>query len=172
MGKISLKQITTRHQNSDGSTKSAPWKLGKGVRAGRRNPGRNDGYTWNGSNFVCGSDIDGGGYGIEEDYPHELECSSGDTHAVRYKDAEIQVPSLYDISLGDIAKPERKKKKVATGPAREFEMVDSVQRVIVLDDFELGYEERVEAIEDEWESIEREDKIRPLYSAILAGTPG
>ncbi|KAF7979751.1 hypothetical protein HWV62_41136 [Athelia sp. TMB] len=134
------------------------------VIAPRRNKGRMDGVTWNGSSFICNKHIEDGlvpwdlsetSYADREDYGiSECEMDHADSPVVR----------PMTIILSDIARPAKQR-----GVARDFEFVDSLQRVIVEDDFEEDFD--YSPADEDWELYDEEWALptNKSYSAIVRG---
>ncbi|OBZ67546.1 hypothetical protein A0H81_12214 [Grifola frondosa] len=86
--------------------------------------GHGEARTWKSGDFVCGRELDGdseGSHGPEKQ--HEVDRA--------VEDGQCVMSARYEVSILDIARPAKTK-----GTAKEFEVVDTVQRVIALDDEE------------------------------------
>ncbi|KAJ7029299.1 hypothetical protein C8F04DRAFT_45722 [Mycena alexandri] len=124
-----------------------------------RNPGRRDGFLWNGNTFICPSKVDG------------FRCDLRNTvAAAAYEEADRtdsedvvvgpdpRVREQHEVALSDIARLAKSK-----GPARNFgfEMLDAPRRVIALDEdvFSDGPQLQYWTAEedDEWEDINAVD---------------
>ena len=79
-----------------------PWKIPKPVGNIRRNPGRMDGVSWNGSSFICAQKVDDGSPPREEDV---------DDHATDFDDTTVEqtTDDRMVVSLLDIARPAKPK---------------------------------------------------------------
>jgi len=134
-------------------------KIPKPVGNIRRNPGRMDGVSWNGSSFICAQKVDDGTPPREEDV---------DDHATDFDDTtrEQTTDNRMVVSLLDIARPVKPK-----GVAKEFEIVDGVQRVIALEDEDEVTEHSELGVDEEWEEIYGDSHLRERisYSAVLRG---
>ncbi|KAF9458892.1 hypothetical protein BDZ94DRAFT_64045 [Collybia nuda] len=129
----------------------------------RRNPGRMDGVRWNGSNFLCGEEVDGFDVG-----PIDLSNDIEYDYMVNYDDGYVPTHSTrpLTVSILDIARPAKRK-----GIAKDFEIVDGVRRIIALDD-DGPYEETEWLDNDEWEAIDvggQPSADRKSYSSVLIG---
>ncbi|RPD65694.1 hypothetical protein L227DRAFT_570977 [Lentinus tigrinus ALCF2SS1-6] len=104
----------------------------------RRNPGRDDGKTWVSRRFVCGTAVEptsNGSYAEAHNEDVEDEWEAECQEDVVYTRDRARM----EVSILDIAKPAKPR-----GPAKEYEIVDTVRRVIALE-------------EDEWEEYVYED---------------
>jgi hypothetical protein len=133
----------------------------------RRNPGRMDGVQWRGASFTCPNRVDDSHErpdspydddDDESDFEVDFEPSQRGVHSNQTLEARV-----YTISLMDIAKPAKPR-----GIAKQFEVIDSVPRVIALDD-------EPEEWGADWEDVEPDTKPstvhnspRQTYSAVLA----
>jgi len=120
----------------------------------RRLPLRTDDMQWKSGDFISGSAIDDGELFIHEaDSVYDINILMDDTCDTRHH-------TDMTISLLEIARPAKRK-----GIAKDFEVVQKVRNVIVLEDeFEgLGWED------DEWEQIydERHADQGRSYSSVL-----
>ncbi|KAH9851020.1 hypothetical protein C2E23DRAFT_869501 [Lenzites betulinus] len=150
-----------------------PWKQPKSLPASckpqppRRNPGRDDGETWVSANYVCGRAIgpdwegddgdDAWKMDVEREWARDLG-SSGDEDAWGHDRAERR----REVQIMDIAKPMKPR-----GISREFEVVDTVRRVIALEeDQTIEWTERIGAALalDEWEILEETDDQQAIES--------
>lgn len=125
-----------------------------GAAGSRRNPGKDDGVSWNsGKSFICPAAVDG-------DYKDTELDDETFVPARELAPAQEMVPSpLMTICLLDIARPIKRK-----GLAKDFEVVKKPQHVIALEDVEGSLEE------DDWECIYvAEVKQTRTYSAVLHG---
>jgi len=138
---------------------------------GRRTHASMDQTYWNGRAFVCGGNdtVDG---------PYCVEGPDCDVCAVENMppyvlDDRGQAPTSHVLSsLLDIAKPAK-----AKGVAKEFEVVDSVTRVIAFEDeegpAEWGYEAMHDFDWEEWDKVYEEGKQgsekKASYSAVVEG---
>ncbi|KAF9257055.1 hypothetical protein L218DRAFT_965676 [Marasmius fiardii PR-910] len=143
-------QARSEAAKSDGKTLST--KIG----VVRRNSGRMDGVRWNGDSFICpwnvdrrydasGNDFDFGDGDDsdweESEYPERVEANG---------------VSQATVLLMEIAKPMKVK-----GIAKNFEVLQTVQRVIVLEEeddmkSESGWEV-ASCVESEWDQIYEDD---------------
>ncbi|KAG7100213.1 hypothetical protein E1B28_001988 [Marasmius oreades] len=115
----------------------------------RRNPGRMDGVRWNGDSFVCPLHVDSdlSVFGGSED---ELECEYDDSYEFDNKRSEEKMKTVSEtVCLMDIAKPMKVK-----GIAKDFEVLQTVRRVIALED-ELENEEweMTSCTGSEWDEV-------------------
>lgn len=133
-----------------------------------RNPGRRDGFLWNADSFICPASVDG------------FRCDVRDTGVVTapYDDAEDAravesgaetdlLSPPHEVALMDIARHAKPKgpywrmrivhirtpaNNLGLGVAKDFEMLDALRRVIVLD--EDAFVDRPDDDEDsDWEDI-------------------
>ncbi|KAK1223534.1 hypothetical protein PQX77_013582 [Marasmius sp. AFHP31] len=118
---------------------------------GRRNPGRMDGVKWNGDSFVCATRVDGD----DHDSDSERYSDSGYDSELDVQDEKRPVRETFEISLLDIAKPMK-----AKGVAKEFEIVQTVQRVIALeDDAKSDAWDLASCAESDWDEVYDEDLL-------------
>ncbi|KAJ8093736.1 hypothetical protein PM082_009596 [Marasmius tenuissimus] len=136
---------------------------------GRRNPGRMDGVKWNGDSFVCATHVDGD----DHDSDSERYSDSGYDSESDVQDERRPDSKTYEISLMDIAKPMKVK-----GVAKEFEIVQTVQRVIALeDDAKSDAWDLASCAESDWDEVYDEDlleapeKARQTYSDASRAKP-
>jgi hypothetical protein len=152
----------------------------------RRNPGRMDGVQWRGASFTCPNRVDDSHErpdspydddDDESDFEVDFEPSQRGVHSNQTLEARV-----YTISLMDIAKPAKPRGICSfsryhriplshfprSGIAKQFEVIDSVPRVIALDD-------EPEEWGADWEDVEPDTKPstvhnspRQTYSAVLA----
>ncbi|KAJ7260569.1 hypothetical protein C8J57DRAFT_1337558 [Mycena rebaudengoi] len=99
----------------------------------RRNPGRMDGFRWNGDSFVCAEQVDDGLAPSRADIEESV-----DTPGERVVGEGRMV-----VSLLDIARPAKARRR---GAAKKFVVVPTVQRVVALED--------EDATSEQWESWE------------------
>ncbi|KAI0649806.1 hypothetical protein C8Q79DRAFT_940847 [Trametes meyenii] len=137
----------------------------------RRNPGRNDGQTYMSGSFVCGVAVDP--ILDPNDYDDtELEWASEYADDVNV-DEDVRWATLsqatQEVHIMDIAKPMKPK-----GAARKFEIIDTVQRVIALDEDNMAdWTGRIggDSELDEWETLEAEDmcdgEVAASYATVL-----
>jgi hypothetical protein len=104
----------------------------------RRNPGRMDGSAWNGDSFICPDECDALQDLSEDEVLEELDHASPHT-------APLRQTSIY-VDILKIAKPAKRKGRprghtrintsssFGTGAAKNFEVLEPVGRVIVLED--------------------------------------
>jgi len=116
----------------------------------RRNPGRN-GQQWNGGNFISGPEVDDGALEVQDEDVYDYKVDFSQTHDGPSRETDMTV------SILDIARPAKRK-----GPAKDFEVVQKVRGVIVLED-------EPELDDDMWEAIydEETQDSRTLYATIL-----
>jgi len=124
----------------------------------RQHPGRR-GMQWNSSAFISGSDVDDGELFIRDEdvYDFRIDFNLIDS----YDTSNTTHHSDMMVSLLDIARPAKQK-----GAAKDFEVVQKLRNVIVLEDSGLEYQWD----DDEWEHIydERLAEERS-YSSVLRG---
>ncbi|TFL07682.1 hypothetical protein BDV98DRAFT_588152 [Pterulicium gracile] len=155
-----------RDARRKGHAHVATLKANKADAAGlaRRNPGRMDGVQWRGVSFTCPNQVDG-------------DDNSSDYEEDGFDIVEVVEPrAAFTISLMDMATQSRPR-----GIAKQFEMVEGLPKVIVLDedDFEQW------ADENEWEDLAKGETLEePLkvsedasrqkksYSAALTNVDG
>ncbi|RPD61810.1 hypothetical protein L226DRAFT_534004 [Lentinus tigrinus ALCF2SS1-7] len=139
------------------SSRSAP-RLRRGV---RRNAGRDDGRTWVSRRFVCGAAVDADwGSDLDlEDPADATDVWEGDGAVARRR---------VEVDILDIAKPAK-----VRGTAREYEMVQSVSRVITFGDddrdqwVDVGGD--VPVADAEWEAVEGGNEAKvPLQKSYAA----
>ncbi|KAI0672189.1 hypothetical protein C8Q78DRAFT_970749 [Trametes maxima] len=123
----------------------------------RRNPGRNDGHTYMSGRFMCGVAVDPVLDPVDYDDDTELEWASDEY--VEEVDEDVRRATLSqatrEVHIMDIAKPMKPK-----GAARKFEIIETVQRVIALDEDHMAdWTDRIEGDSewDEWETLDAED---------------
>ncbi|KAH9947779.1 hypothetical protein B0H21DRAFT_310429 [Amylocystis lapponica] len=133
---------------------------------GRRNPGKDDGRNYNSGRFICAAAVDGDG---EKDVRRRgkrggakgaralIACDEYDLDTV----PSYSPPAQHKVDLLDIAKPA--KPRVARARTGGFEMVDTVSRVVALeDDAELSEDDS-----EDWERVEQDIPARKTYSEVL-----
>ncbi|KAJ7130897.1 hypothetical protein C8R46DRAFT_1201998 [Mycena filopes] len=114
-----------------------------------RNPGRRDGYLWNGNTFICPSSVDG----FRRDLRHTAAVAAhDDADGVNAEDIvgpDPRVRERHEVALSDIARHAK-----AKGSAKNsgFEMVDAPRRVIVLDEDVFSVQPWT-TDDEEWEDI-------------------
>ncbi|KAF9257059.1 hypothetical protein L218DRAFT_965678 [Marasmius fiardii PR-910] len=139
---------------SDGKTLSTN-KIG----VVRRNPGRMDGVQWNGDSFICPWNVDRRYDGSGDDFDLG-DGDDSDWEESEYPEKAPNVngnPVTTTVSLMDIAKPMKVK-----GIAKDFEVVQTVRRVIVLDEDDMKSEsgwEVASCVESEWDQIYEDDGV-------------
>jgi len=150
-------------KNDDAIPRDCKLRYTPGLAGTRRNPGKEDGLIWNGSSFLSPANVDGVYHddASEDDVEDEILQQIID----RITLAESEERGPISVSLVDIARPEKVRAK---GVAREFELIKTPRRVIVLE------EEDPSSLtdEDDWESLFAEEaprKERRPYSAVLRG---
>ncbi|TBU57935.1 hypothetical protein BD310DRAFT_928306 [Dichomitus squalens] len=146
-----------------------PWKQAsrsfprfrRGEVCTRRNAGRDDGRTWMTSRYVCGSGLDEGcgrDYGWEQGHEEDdLDGLEDEALPGRAEEEEERTYGRVEIAIMDIAKPMKPR-----GPAKDYEVINSVGRVIALED---GHEWECE--DDCWEAIEKIEPERTSYASVL-----
>jgi len=124
----------------------------------RQHPGRRD-MKWNSKAFISGSNVDDGELFLRDEDVYDFKIDfnlidSYDTsHTTHHTDMKV--------SLLDIARPAKQK-----GVAKDFEIVQRVRNVIVLEDDGLEYQWE----DDEWEQIYDERLVEEQsYSSVLRG---
>ncbi|KAL7284738.1 hypothetical protein ACG7TL_002044 [Trametes sanguinea] len=166
-------------------------------RRSRRNAGRDDGQSWRSDSYLCGRAFDSSRDdqdALDDTIDHEEEEWIGDWREdVRQNYAVHSYTSpRREVPIMDIAKPMKPRGEVAqstgtladpgkyrgTGVAKDFEMLDTVRRVIALDE-----DQRAEWMDDqeedlalqEWESLEWESasghEHKASYAAKLRQRP-
>ncbi|KAI1792664.1 hypothetical protein LXA43DRAFT_309408 [Ganoderma leucocontextum] len=142
-----------------------PWKQASRsyprFRAGkvvtRRNAGRDDERTWMTSRYVCGA-------GLEAEWSDECGGDEQDGRELLVED-EGKHDGRAEVAIMDIAKPMKLR-----GPSREYEVVDTVRRVIVLEDedgWEWDGDTELGREDDRWETVEDMASSRLSYAMIL-----
>ncbi|KII91882.1 hypothetical protein PLICRDRAFT_52006 [Plicaturopsis crispa FD-325 SS-3] len=123
---------------------------------------------WGPAHFVCNGIVDGANPELQEGTDcYILESELARDWRDQYSNEERKpAPPLVIDSLLDIARPAKPK-----GIAKEFEVIESVQRVVALDDAEYAM-----ADDDEWENVcapadstKTTSKDRSTYSSVLRG---
>ncbi|KAJ7673528.1 hypothetical protein B0H17DRAFT_1082863 [Mycena rosella] len=143
------------------------WKTRLNTR-GSRNPGRRDGFLWNGNAFICPGDIDGFRCDLRG-YPRVADAH--DAADLKRCLAEIEVDrdrpptpgAPHEVAILDIARHARLK-----GVAKEFELLEAPRRIIALE--EDVFPDGPQFTEDdawEWEDIDEFD----LDSGVLEDSP-
>ncbi|OSD01030.1 hypothetical protein PYCCODRAFT_1436812 [Trametes coccinea BRFM310] len=147
-------------------------------RRSRRNAGRDDGQSWRSDSYLCGRAFDSSRDdqdALDDTIDHEEEEWIGDWREdVRQNYAVHSYTSpRREVPIMDIAKPMKPR-----GVAKDFEMLDTVRRVIALDE-----DQRAEWMDDqeedlalqEWESLEWESasghEHKASYAAKLRQRP-
>ncbi|PIL28703.1 hypothetical protein GSI_08747 [Ganoderma sinense ZZ0214-1] len=108
-----------------------------------------------------------GAYEMDVQEEWEREWAGESQHG----DAEDDARGRVEVHILDIAKPAKPR-----GPAKEYEVVETVRRVIALDDddeweeWEIGSEDELEF--DEWEAVEDEKHRHASYAMVLQQGPG
>ncbi|KZP03320.1 hypothetical protein FIBSPDRAFT_489786 [Athelia psychrophila] len=99
---------------------------------------------------------------VEEAFSYESECALGLDRVVSHGTRPMTV------LLSDIARPAKQR-----GVAKDFEIVDSLQRVIVEDDFEEDFDYSPSPADEDWELYDEEWEARisssKSYSAVVLG---
>ncbi|PIL28816.1 hypothetical protein GSI_08861 [Ganoderma sinense ZZ0214-1] len=147
-------------------TEPKPWKQASrsyprflaGKVVTRRNAGRDDGRTWMSGRYVCGmgleeglSDEGGGAWDGEDERRGEVFVE-GEEHRT-------------EVAIMEIAKPMKLR-----GPAREYEVVGTIPRVITLEDddeWEWIADGGLEREDDHWETIGETISSRDSYAKVL-----
>nr|VWP01206.1 G protein beta subunit Gib2 [Ganoderma boninense] len=107
-----------------------------------------------------------GAYEVDVQEEWEREWAEESQH-----NAEEDTRGRVEVHILDIAKPAKPR-----GPAKEYEVVQTVRRVIALEDddaweeWEIGSEDEFEV--DEWEAIEDEKHRHASYAMVLQQSPG
>ncbi|KAI0752603.1 hypothetical protein C8Q80DRAFT_465351 [Daedaleopsis nitida] len=138
----------------------------------RRNAGRDDGQTYVSRRFVCGRAVDpsrafetAGGYEMDASREWERECPR------REETDDVREHGIAEVAILDIAKPAKRR-----GAAKDYEVIKTLRRVIVLEDDEDEYEDVEWGWEDEldeldgvdWEAIEGPSKRKDSASYATA----
>lgn len=144
----------------------------------RRNPGRMDGAQWKGGQFICGRQIDDG------DLVDHADADALESHQESHQEVveEKQRTIELNVTIMDIARPAKvkgtffflltpkiNKMFCFSGVAKEYDIIESVRKVIALEE----NEREVDLWEDEtddWEELyDEEINQRKSYSDILRG---
>ncbi|OBZ77027.1 hypothetical protein A0H81_03119 [Grifola frondosa] len=138
-----------------------PWKPRRRVKTDPPRLGRRYGQViaWRRDAYVCQRAVDGD---YEESYESDLQNEWEQELALEDMPKERDWKmTRHEVLLLDIARPAKMK-----GTAREFEMVDTVQRVIALEDEKQPFDD------EEWETVEKVDDANRLsYAYVLANDP-
>ncbi|KAM5546171.1 hypothetical protein V8D89_000297 [Ganoderma adspersum] len=108
-----------------------------------------------------------GAYEMDVQEEWEREWAGESQYDADEEDARGRV----EVHILDIAKPAKPR-----GPAKEYEVVETVRRVIALEDdegweeWEIGSEDELEY--DEWEAVEDEKQRHASYALVLQQSPG
>ncbi|KAJ7145257.1 hypothetical protein C8R46DRAFT_556470 [Mycena filopes] len=119
-----------------------------------RNPGRHDGFLWNGNTFICPSTVDG----FRRDLRHTAAAhDDADGDGADAEDPIVgpdpRVRERHEVALEDIARQAKAKGSVKKNSGG-FEMVDAPRRVIVLDEDVFSVSVQPWTTDDEeWEDI-------------------
>ncbi|KAJ7741260.1 hypothetical protein B0H16DRAFT_1030988 [Mycena metata] len=118
-----------------------------------RNPGRRDGFLWNGNTFLCPSNVDGFRCDLRNTVAAATYEEADRTDSEEIVGPDPRVRERHEIALSDIARLVKSK-----GPAKSFgfEMLDAPRRVIALDEdiFSDGPQLQFWTTEDDdWEDI-------------------
>ncbi|KAI1786350.1 hypothetical protein LXA43DRAFT_1085489 [Ganoderma leucocontextum] len=158
-----------------------PWKQPKSIpriyrqhlTPATRAVGRTVGQEWCSDEYVCGAAIGPewehearGAYetDVQEEWEREWARES------QYDADEEDVRGPMEVHILDIAKPAKPR-----GAAKEYEVVETVRRVIALEDddkweeWEIGSEDELES--DEWEALEDENQRHVSYAMVLQQSP-
>ncbi|KAJ7078657.1 hypothetical protein C8R44DRAFT_825190 [Mycena epipterygia] len=112
-----------------------------------RNPGRRDGFHWNGDGFLCPATVDG----------DLRDTGSADEPEVDFDAGEMITQddmreSRHEVAILDIARHAKLK-----GVAKEFEVLEAPRRIIALDEDVFLESQTMEDDESEWEDIDEFD---------------
>ncbi|KAM5546159.1 hypothetical protein V8D89_000285 [Ganoderma adspersum] len=103
--------------------------------------------------------------GVQEEWEREWAGESG------YDADEGDRRGRVEVHILDIARRAKPR-----GPAMEFEVIETVRRVIALDDddgweeWDIGSEDELEF--DEWEAVDDEKHRHASYAMVLQQCPG
>ncbi|KAI9060057.1 hypothetical protein FKP32DRAFT_1760641 [Trametes sanguinea] len=168
------------------STPPKPWKQNSRPyvwepdvrRRSRRNPGREDGQTWRSDSYLCGRALESS-RDDREVIDDTTDCEEGSStqdwrEGIR-RDSTLasHSPPRREVPIMDIAKPMKPR-----GMAKDFEVLETVGRVIALDDdhmTEWTDDDRGDSAMQEWESLDWESasdhEHKASYAAMLRQRP-
>ncbi|KAJ7451643.1 hypothetical protein FB451DRAFT_1374314 [Mycena latifolia] len=138
------------------------WKTRLNPR-GSRNPGRRDGFLWNGNGFICPADIDGFRCDMQDPTAAAAPIDAADQQdSTEHQPTHV---SRHEVAILDIARHAKLKGSVwlshiysradwYEGVAKEFEMLETTSRTIALDeDVFLEGPQFMEDDASDWEDI-------------------
>ncbi|KAI0767540.1 hypothetical protein C8Q74DRAFT_1370305 [Fomes fomentarius] len=146
------------------------------ARRDRRNPGRDDGTTYTSSRFLCEPSMDHnsilqqrGRSDADVGDEWEAECARLERDPQGARERE-----QIEVAILDIAKPAKRRRR---GAAKDYEMINTVQRVIALDEDDSDWQWEIGS-EDldyvDWEAVEDEVSVHDAasYAGMVQHTAG
>lgn len=127
-----------------------------------RNPGRRDGFHWNGDGFICPANVDGDLRDTGATDEPEAGFDAGETMT----QGDVR-ESRHEVAILDIARHAKLKGPLQCshidshsrnpGVAKEFEILEAPRRIIALDEDVFLDSQILEDDESEWEDIDEFD---------------
>ncbi|KAJ6584095.1 hypothetical protein DFH09DRAFT_266513 [Mycena vulgaris] len=121
-----------------------------------RNPGRRDGFHWNGDTFICPATVDGFRCDLRD--PAAVDAYDdilvrADAVDIQSYDPDAAPTARHEVAILDIARHAKLK-----GVAKEFEVLEAPRRIIALDEDGFLGGPRFTGDDDlEWEDIDEFD---------------